>query len=156
MAAVVADTSPLIALHQIGHLSLLESLFGEVLVSPAVALEAMPSLPQLPAYIRTLAPTQAIGPQVLQASLGPGESEALSLALELNADLVILDERPARRLAAALGLPVAGTAGILLRAKQAGFIPLLRPLLDQLVVFDFHLSQAIVDEVLAEAGEAQQ
>ena len=104
MAAVVADTSPLIALHQIGHLHLLERLFGEVLVPPAVAREAAPSLPEPPAWIRTVAPTQPIGSEVLRASLGPGESEALSLALELRADVVVLDDRQARRLASGLGL----------------------------------------------------
>lgn len=155
MAAVVADTSPLIALHQIGQLQLLERLFGEILVPPAVAREAAPSLPEPPAWIRTVTPTQPIGSEVLRASLGPGESEALSLALELRADIVILDDRQARRLASGLGLHVAGTGGILLRAKRAGFIPAVRPLLGQLIGFDFHLSQAILDEILDEAGEAQ-
>lgn len=155
MAAAVADTSPIIALHQLEQLSLLERLFGEILVPPAVAREAAPSLPALPAFIRTLALTQPMGSQVLRASLGPGESEALSLALELRAEIVILDDRQGRRLAAGLGLAVAGTAGILLRAKQAGFISAVRPLLEQLLGFDFHLSQAIVDQVLAEAGETQ-
>jgi hypothetical protein len=156
MAAVVADTSPLIALHQLGKLQLLEGLFREVLVPPAVAHEAAPSLPELPPFIRAQAPTRPIPSQVQQASLGPGESEALGLAIELHAELVILDERLGRRLAAALGLNVAGTAGILLRAKQAGLIPAVRPLLGELVRLDFHLSQAIVDQVLADAGEAQQ
>lgn len=155
MAAVVADTSPLVAFHQIGQLQLLERLFGEILVPPAVAREAAPSLPKPPAWIRTVAPTQPIGSEILRASLGPGESEALSLAMELRADIVILDDRQARRLAAGLGLHVAGTGGILLRAKQAGFIPAVRPLLEQLLVFDFHLSQAIRNELLAAAGEAE-
>jgi uncharacterized protein len=155
MAAVVADTSPLIALHQIGQLQLLERLFGEVLVPPAVAREAAPSLPEPPAWIRTVTPTQPIGSEVLRASLGPGESEALSLALELRADIVILDDRQARRLASGLGLHVAGTGGILLRAKRAGFIPAVRPLVEQLLAFDFHLSQTIRNEILAAADEAE-
>lgn len=153
MAAVVADTSPLIAFQQLGQLSVLQALFDEVLVPPAVAQEATPSIPKLPAWIRTVTPAQPISAEVLRASLGPGESEALSLALELRADVVILDDRPARRLAAGLGLPVVGTAGILLRAKRAGLIPAVRPLLDQLLGFDFRLSQAIRAKVLDAAGE---
>jgi len=153
MAAVVADTSPLIALHQLGQLSLLQRLFGEVLVPPAVEREATPSLPERPAWIRTVTPAQPISSEVLRASLGPGESEALSLALELRADIVILDERQARRLALGLGLPVVGTAGILLRAKRAGLIPAVRPLLDELLGFEFRLSPAIRAKVLEDAGE---
>jgi len=105
MAAVVADTSPLIALHQIGHLPLLKSLFVEVQIPFAVAREATPSLPDLPSWIVARELNQPIGSEVVRASLGSGESQAVSLALELKADLVILDDRPARRLALGLGLP---------------------------------------------------
>jgi uncharacterized protein len=155
MAAVVADTSPLIALHQIGQLQLLERLFGEVLVPPAVAREAALTLPEPPSWIRIVAPSQPMGSEGLRASLGPGESEALSLAIELRADIVIVDDRQARRLASGLGLHVAGTGGILLRAKRAGFIPAVSPLLEQLLAFDFHLSQTIRNEILAAADEAE-
>ena len=54
---------------------------------------------------------------MLRASLGPGESEAISLALEAHADLLIVDDRPARRLAQALGTPIIGTLGVLFAAK---------------------------------------
>jgi len=153
MAAVVADSSPLIALHQIGKLSLLTHLFTEVQVPFAVAREVAPSLPELPAWVlvRTLA--QPIASNILRASLGPGESEALGLALELKAALVVVDERPARRLAVGLGLPVVGTAGILWRAKQAGLLPAVRPLLDELLHLGFRLSPALRYQVLMDAGE---
>jgi uncharacterized protein len=153
MAAVVADTSPLIALHQLGLLSLLQRIFGEIYVPPAVAREVGPGMPELPSWIvvRTLA--QPIALEVLRASLGPGESEALSLVLEVGADLIIVDDRPARRLALNLGLPVAGTAGVLLRAKRLDLIPEVRPLLDEIIRRGFRLSPAIRDKVLVDAGE---
>jgi predicted nucleic acid-binding protein len=72
----------------------------------------------------------------------------------LKADLVILDDRPARRLALGLGLPVVGTVGILLRAKQTGFITAVRPLLENLLEVGFRLSPAIRDKVLTDAGES--
>lgn len=153
MAAVVADTSPLIALQQIGHLSLLEQLFTQIHIPPAVAREAAPSLPQLPSWIVVRDIAQPIGSEILRASLGPGESEALSLALELKADLVVLDERPGRRLALGLGLRVVGTAGVLLNAKRAGLIPAVRPLLEQLLQVGFRMSDALRDHLLADAGE---
>jgi predicted nucleic acid-binding protein len=153
MAAVVADTSPLIALHQLGQISLLQRIFGEIYVPPAVARELSPGMPELPAWIVVRPLAQPIASEILRASLGPGESEALSLVLEVKAELVIVDERPARRLALNLGLPVAGTAGILLRAKRLGFIPEVRPLLDEIIRRGFRLSPAIRERVLADAGE---
>jgi hypothetical protein len=152
MAAVVADTSPLIALLQIGHLSILKSLFIEVQIPPAVALEAAPSLPERPSWLLVRELTEPIGSDILRASLGRGESETLGLAFEVRAELVILDDRPARRLAIGLGLPV-GTMGVLLRAKRTGIIPAVQPLVEQLLRAGFRLSPAIRERVLTDAGE---
>src|SRR5438067_8821783 len=105
---VVCNSSPLIALDQIGQLDLLEQLFGSVLVPPAVVREVGPAL-ALPAWIVEQSLTQGLAPQLLRPSLGPGESEAIAMALEVNAAWVVLDDRPARRLAQALGLTVIGT-----------------------------------------------
>jgi uncharacterized protein len=153
-APVISDARPLIALEQIGHLDLLKSLFSAVLVPPAVVREIAPTV-RLPAWVseRTLA--QPIGPQILRTALGPGESEAISLALEIGAQWVILDERPARRLAQALGLPVIGTLGVLLASKRRGLLPTVRPCLDALVNFSFHISPGLYDLVLADAGESR-
>jgi predicted nucleic acid-binding protein len=90
---VVSNASPLIALQQIGQLHLLEQLFGTVLVPSAVVHEVRPSVTLLAWGLQ-----QAIGPLILSSSLGLGESESISLALETKARLVILDDRPARRL----------------------------------------------------------
>jgi predicted nucleic acid-binding protein len=65
-----------------------------------------------------------------------------------------VDDRPARRLALNLGISVAGTAGILLRAKQLGFVPEVRPLLDEIIRRGFRLFPAIREKVLDDAGEA--
>ena len=74
--------------------------------------------------------------------------------LEARAELVIVDDRPARRLALNLGLPVVGTAGILLRAKRLGIIPEVRPLVDEIIRRGFRLSPAIREKVLVDAGES--
>ncbi|HXH38879.1 MAG TPA: DUF3368 domain-containing protein [Thermoanaerobaculia bacterium] len=66
---------------------------------------------------------------------------------------MILDERPARKLAIVLGLPVVGTAGILLAAKRANLIPEVRPLLDTLIENGFRVSTTLRDRVLADAEE---
>jgi len=70
--------------------------------------------------------------QLLQAGLDRGESEVIALAQEVNADLVLLDEKDARLAAKKTGLKVLGTIGILVWAKKAGYIPSLREQLDAL------------------------
>ena len=87
MAAVVADTSSLIALHQIGHLSLVEHLFADIHIPPSVAHEAAPTLPDLPSWIRVREPKHPLHPEILEAFLGDCESDALGLALDINAEL---------------------------------------------------------------------
>jgi len=151
-APVVSNASPLIALEHIGHLQLLEQLFGTVLVPPAVVCEVVPTV-TLPAWIGQQGLAQPVGPRILGASLGPGESEAISLALETRAKLVMLDDRPARRLAQALHLPVIGTLGILLAAKRRQLLIAIRPCLDALLQRDFRIASSLYEHALGAAGE---
>jgi len=153
-APVISNASPLIALEQIGHLDLLKSLFSAVLIPPAVVREVAPML-RLPTWVSERALAQPIGPRILRTTLGPGESEAISLALEIGAQWVILGERTARRLAQAPGLPVIGTLGILLASKRRGPLPAVRPCVDALVNVGFHISPGLYDLVLADAGESR-
>jgi predicted nucleic acid-binding protein len=151
--AVVSDSSALIALDQIGHLDLLRQLFSQIVIPPAVVRETAVSV-VIPAWIMERALSQPIGPRILGASLGSGESEAISLALEVTVRWVILDDRPARRLAQSLGLPVIGTLGILLAAKRKGLLPAVQPCLDALVDHRFHIAPTLFDRILADAGES--
>ena len=151
---VISNASPLIALEQIGHLGLLKGLFSAVLIPPAVAREIAPTV-TLPAWVSEHAVTQPLGPQILRTALGPGESEAIALALEIGAQWVILDERPAQRSAQALGLPVIGTLGVLVASRRRELLPTVRPCVDALVNFGFHISPGLYDLVLADAGESR-
>ena len=132
--SVVSDSSALIALQQIKQLALLQRLFGKVVVPPAVAREIAQSV-TLPVWIEQVSLSQARNAEVARAALGAGESEAIRLALETEARLIILDDRPARRLAQSLGLPIIGTLGILLTAKRHNLLPELRPALECLSVW---------------------
>jgi predicted nucleic acid-binding protein len=90
---------------------------------------------------------------VVAAGLDPGETEVLSLALELGTHTVVVDERAARRTALALGLPLVGAVGLLARAKREGILPAVRPGIEALQRTGFFVSSALVDRVLREAGE---
>jgi predicted nucleic acid-binding protein len=106
---VVSNSSPLIALTQIGRLDLLGRLHPQVLIPPAVAVEIEPTVPRLPGWIAVKPLSLPRNPDVVSNSIGPGEHEAISLGMELRAERLILDELPARRLATSLGLSVIGT-----------------------------------------------
>ena len=121
----VSNSSPLIALEKIHQMELLRDLFSTVTVPPAVALEIAPTV-ELPSWIQVYPLRSMVDSRTVRSSFGPGESEAISLSLELRPDRVILDDEPARRLAQKLGLNVIGTLGLLLSAKRHGLIPGLR------------------------------
>ncbi len=112
--AVISNSSPLIALVQIGRLDLLRQLHREVFIPPAVAREVEPTLSTLPGWLVVQPLAHRHQPQTVSSSIGPGEHEVISLGLELRAERLILDEQPARRLAISLGLRVIGTVGLLL------------------------------------------
>ncbi|TAK24086.1 MAG: DUF3368 domain-containing protein [Chloroflexota bacterium] len=85
--------------------------------------------------------------------LGAGEAEAIALSLELGDARLILDDRVARRRARALGVPVMGSAGVLLAAKERGVPTAVRPLLDELRAAGLHLAKATHAAVLELAAE---
>jgi predicted nucleic acid-binding protein len=149
---VVSNSSPLIALERIGHLDLMRALLGEVVVPPAVLAEVFGDR-NPPSWLRVVSPQGAIA-DAASPTLGRGEREAIALAVEMGARRVILDDLPARRLAASLGVPVIGTAGLLLAAKNAGLITAVAPTLDALLASGFRLSPTVVAAILAAAGEA--
>lgn len=133
---VVADASPLILLSQLGQLELLPVLYEQVIVPEAVFAEVVEEGLGLPGS-RELADSAWVDrvkavpedPLVrsLRGSLGAGEAEALALASSVDADLVLMDERPGRRAARRLGLNVRGTVGVLLEAKQEGLVAEIGP-----------------------------
>jgi predicted nucleic acid-binding protein len=86
----------------------------------------------MPAGIRLQAPSVVFQAIQTAAGLDAGESAALSLAMEIHANAILLDERRGHEVATALGLPTIGLLGVLLRAKATGIVPSVRPVLDAL------------------------
>ena len=157
---VVGNAGPLIALARIECLDLLEELFGAVAIPPAVYAEVTRN-PDLPgAHVLEQASWLAIhevGDQVavqrLRFWLDAGESEAIALAQELGA-LLLMDERRGRAAATALGLQVTGTVGILLAAKRRGYVSAVLPLLNALLAAGIRLSPRLYEEARRLAGES--
>ncbi len=160
MPDVVCNTSPVQYLHQLGLLHLLPKLVGRVIVPPAVIEELEQGrrlgvdLPDLSAvdWIDIREPT-SINVLPLVTSLGPGETQVLALGIEIPGSILILDDALARQIGKTMRLPMRGTLGLLLDAKQAGLISEVKPLLDQLSALRFRLSRETFDAVLKLAGE---
>jgi predicted nucleic acid-binding protein len=143
----------LIALARIERLDLLPAVFDSVLIPPAVASEIARSVPIFPSWLQARPLTGDLPLKVMIRGLGLGEREAIALALEIQARRIILDDLPARRVAQAAELHVIGTLGVLLAAKRAGVLDLLRPELDNLMRTSFFLGPQLYARLLREADE---
>lgn len=155
---VVSNTTPLITLVGLGLLDLLPALYQEIHIPEAVFTEyeagrlRYPSSPDLATLSWIAVHTVTPDPR-LPAILDAGEAEAIVLARAHRARLILLDERIGRTVALRLGLPVAGSLAVLLQAKQHGLIPLVAPLLDQMVQQGRRISPQLRTLVLTQAGE---
>ncbi len=160
---VVADSSVLIGLSSINKLHLLrELLHDEIVIPQAVWYEVVETGAGRPGAkcveaadwisVKQVANTDLLC--LLNNDLDPGEAEAIALAKDINAKLILLDERVARRIAKSLHLYVLGTVGLLIQAKQAGKISSLQIKLDQLRdVAQFRISDSLYSSVLKIVGE---
>jgi len=150
-------------LHQTGRLDLLPRLFERVTVAGAVISELaagrrlgrnLPTPEDLP-WVDVCEPMSPSG-MLLAWELGAGESASLSLAVERPGAWVVLDDRLARQAASSLKIPFLGTVGVLLRAKDAGQLAALGPVLDELNSLGFRLKPHTRQTILRLAGEAQE
>lgn len=150
---VVADATPVNILIRIEHVGILPQLFDRVVIPPAVARELTDAntpdvvrawMRIVPAWLEVRAPRMID----VRLNIGAGEREAIALAQELRAEVLLVDDRKARRAALAVGLQIAGTVGVLERAARRGFVDL-REALARLRNTDFAVAAWILDEALA-------
>lgn len=157
----VVNASPLIYLARAGHLELLRIAAAEVLVPDAVADEILARGPGDPTACALAASSQwlrvteapAPPPSILAWDLGPGESAVLALALARRPARAVVDDLAGRRCAEALGIPLRGTLGVVLLARQRGAIPNARAVLGTLRAAGMYLSDRVLNAALAEVGE---
>jgi uncharacterized protein len=156
---VVSDSTAIIQLSRIHALDILKNLFGEIYIPRAVSNEIsrgnQPGALQLAnlSWIKIVSVSDRKMVETLAARLDLGETEAIALALERGASLLVIDEKKGRKVAAERRIPIIGVAGILVKAKQAGLISSVRAHLDALAKTDLHLSEAVRAEILKRAGE---
>lgn len=152
---VVVNSSVIIALAKIGKLGLLRELFGEVIV-PTQVYEEVTRDPTLPGAIETLIADWIRILQIknevlfeeLCSEIDVGEAAVIVLAKEIDADLVMLDDKLARKKADLLGLEYTGTIGLLILAKKKGLIKSLKEELIKLRNKGFWISDELLQKIL--------
>ncbi len=156
---VVSDASPLNILIRIRYVDILPVLFGEVIVPPTVVRELSHDdtpkpvhdwIQASPAWLSVRTPSTLI----TTLSGGLGEREAISLAIELKADLILIDDLKARRAAERYGLSVTGALGVLERGAKRGLLSLIEAT-ERLRRTDFRLSDAVLQEALERHAREQ-
>lgn len=147
---VVTDTSCLILLSKIDELQLLGFLAKHVYVTSIVREEYGRNLPQ---WIEIKDPVDNQYQEILQLDLDQGEASVIALCLELNDPVLLMDDLKGRNIAQKLGVKFSGTFGLILKAKQAGILKKVTPVLKKIRCTDFRFSEELFQEILKEAGE---
>ena len=150
MPDVLTNTSPLIALDNIGRLDVLEALYGVVHCTEEVAAEfGVPVPPWL--HVHRVEDRTRVA--IMNNLVDPGEASLLALAFEMPDSILILDDRKARRLATNLQMRLTGLLGVLIRAQERGIIDSLADELASLKAVGFRFSPAMEAEAMRLAGK---
>ena len=159
MRKVVSNTTPILNLLKIGKLDILRELYGKIKIPLAVYQEIETGKDR--DYYTNLSnfnwieitPIQSASARLYLFDLGAGEAETIILAQEQSADVLLIDEKLGRRYAAQLNIPVTGTIGILLKAKEQGLISVIAPLLQELRHKSTWINDNLFEKALRLAGE---
>jgi len=151
---IVSDTSPITSLLSIGRVDILHLIFGSVIIPDGVRSELMQFHSCLPPFIICRSVVNSHIVDALCLELDRGESEAIALAKELDADFVLMDEAIGRRVAKEESVNVIGLVGVLLIAKQRNVIQSLSKVFDDLQCkAGFYLAESVRTKALEAAGE---
>jgi predicted nucleic acid-binding protein len=161
---VISDTSAITNLAAIDHLKLLSLLYDQVIIPEAVYRELVDIDPPVSGStevqtaswleVKPIANREVVERLQREVRLDPGESEAIALALELGADLLLIDERRGRAEADRLGIKITGLMGILVEAKRKNLIVAVKPLIDALIATsEFRVSSALYNQILDVVNE---
>ncbi|MEM6347333.1 MAG: DUF3368 domain-containing protein [Bacteroidota bacterium] len=156
---IISDTSVITNLVQLQQLFILESLFGQVVIPLKVyaELEKIPSQKTIidqTTWIEIRSVSNKRLFKKLEALLDPGEAEAITLAVELKADLLLIDERKGRKVASDYGILITGLIGILIEAKSNGLVSQVKPFFDKLIFeIGFRINPKLYQEILKKIGE---
>ncbi|WP_173866219.1 DUF3368 domain-containing protein [Thermococcus henrietii] len=158
------NSSPLIFLAKLGLLNILNELFDEIYVTDAVYHETVVEGTgheeaidiENAGFLKRVSVENQRVVKFLLELIDHGEAETIAFALENGIDLVVLDDKDARKVARGFGLRVTGTLGLILLAKRKGLIEEVLPYIEELKKHGFRISERILEEILEMAGERTQ
>lgn len=161
MRKVIVNTTPLIALCHVGQLDLLKKLYGEIIIPQAVYRELSEKKEsickkQVDASLNWICVEKIenkMAKSMFKTQLHDGEVEVMILAKEKNADIVIIDDANAKKHAKYLKLPVTGTLGVLIKAKQQGYIMELKPIMQEMIDKNIYISENLMKFCLEQVNE---
>lgn len=159
MPEIVSNTTPLISLMKISQLEILKKIYSEIVIPEAVYKEIEAGKHK--EFYRDLSKIDWIKIRSIKnkrsinyfLDLDAGEAEAIIIASEIGADLIILDEKLGRYHAKHAGIKVTGTLGLLVKAKKMGLVPKLKPLLKELTEKNVWISDRLIAQVCKTVDE---
>lgn len=158
-ALIVADTGPLVILAKIDHLHLLAKRYQQIKIPETVLLEAtaLAHREDSQRIVQFTAQHVEVSRDIIQGDdldfgLDAGETQAILLASELGCP-VLMDEKRGRAVAKRSEVPVLGTVGLLLAAKQEGLIEAINPLLNQMLAHEYRLAGSLIEQAKVLARE---
>ena len=156
---IVSDTSPITNLIQINLLDILKDVYQQIIIPQSVYEElceitSQKQLLDQQDWIYVISAENTALVTSLETELDTGESVSIVLALELQADFLIIDEVKGRLKAESMGIKIVGLLGTLLKAKNLGLIPTIAPVLEKLIIeAGFHINPQLKAHILKLAHE---
>lgn len=148
--SIIADTSCFILLSKINEIGLLRLPGRNVLTTPIITQEFKKSLPE---WIEIINPPEDKIEIIIRMNLDRGEASAMALAMNIERSILIIDDLKARKVADKLNLRYSVTLGLILRAKQEGILPAIKPVIEKIDTTDFRIDKHLLQSVLIQAGE---
>lgn len=161
MRKVIVNSTPLIALCHVNKLGVLKQLYGEIIIPKAVYDEisvkedsiCKKTVDESLDWIHVQEIQNHVAKAMFKSQLHEGEVEVMILAMEQQADVVIIDDQNAKKYAKYLKLPVTGILGVLMKAKQNGYISELKPILDRMIQNGIYIKANLIELCLKQVGE---
>lgn len=161
MRRVIVNTTPLIALCHVGHLDILQKMYGEIMIPRAVYRELSQKEDSVCKkqvdcsldWIHIEGIENQMAKTMFKTQLHDGEVEVMILAKEKNADIVIIDDANAKKHAKYLKLSVTGTLGVLIKAKKKGYIRELKPIIQEMIDKNIYISPKLMEYCLKQVDE---
>lgn len=153
---IVSDTTAISNLVQIGEIDLLPKIYGEVTI-PSGVYDELLVLADLGIPIDKVLASSWLSIRTVEATdlyrdllteLDMGEAESIALAIELQADYLLIDEKKGRKIALEKNLQIIGTLGIIIEAKKLGHVDNIQQKMDDLRNIGFWISEQLYQHVL--------